>query len=68
AGMTMAQMTLRWILDFEAVSVIIPGASTPEQVRENAAVSALPPLSDELHRFLRRFYEAEVHQHIRGAY
>lgn len=28
AGMTMAQMAMRWILDHEAVSVIIPGASS----------------------------------------
>jgi aryl-alcohol dehydrogenase-like predicted oxidoreductase len=67
-GMTMAQMTQRWILDFEAVSVIIPGASTPEQARENAAVSDLPPLSDDLHAFLREFYRDGVHQHVRGAY
>ncbi len=64
----MAQMTQRWILDFEAVSVIIPGASTPEQARENATVSDLPPLSDDLHAFLRGFYRDGVHQHVRGAY
>ena len=28
-GMTLAQMALRWCLDFEAVSVLIPGAKTP---------------------------------------
>lgn len=68
AGMTMAQMTQRWILDFDAVSVIIPGASTPAQARENAAVSKLPPLSKELHVTLSEFYQNEVHSHIRGPY
>ena len=68
AGMTMAQMTQRWILDFDAVSVIIPGASTPAQARENAAVSKLPPLSKELHATLSAFYQNEVHSHIRGPY
>ena len=67
-GMTMAQMSQRWILDFEAVSVIIPGASSPEQARENAAVSTLSPLSDELHDALREFYSRDVHEHIRGPY
>ena len=67
-GMSMAQMTLRWILDFEAVSVIIPGATTPEQARENAAVSDLPPLPRELHDLLRDFYWTEVHNHVRGPY
>jgi len=67
-GMTMAQMSQRWILDFEAVSVIIPGASSPEQARENATVSTLPPLSAELHDTLREFYSRDVHEHIRGPY
>ena len=30
-GLTMAQMAQRWILDFDAVSVVIPGASRPDQ-------------------------------------
>ena len=68
AGITMAQMAMRWILDHEAVSVIIPGASSVTQARENAAVSALPPLSDELHGELARFYRGEVLPHIRGPY
>ncbi len=67
-GMTMAQMTLRWILDFEEVSVVIPGATSPGQARENAAVSDLPPLSEDLHTSLREFYNSQVHDHIRGAY
>lgn len=67
-GITMAQMTQRWILDFEAVSVIIPGASRPAQARENAGVSDLPPLSPELHATLSEFYQQEVHAHIRGPY
>jgi len=67
-GMTMAQMSQRWILDFEAVSVIIPGASSPEQAQENATVSTLPPLSTELHDTLRDFYSRDVHEYIRGPY
>ena len=68
AGMTMAQMSQRWILDFEAVSVIIPGASSPGQARENATVSSLAPLSSGLHDTLRQFYLSDVHDHIRGPY
>jgi len=67
-GLTMVQMALRWILDHDEVSVIIPGASSPEQASENAKVSDLPPLSDELHQKLSDFYKQEVHEHIRGAY
>jgi len=68
ANMTMAQMAMRWILDHEAVSVIIPGASSVAQARENAAESALPPLPGSLHEELARFYRDEVHEHIRGPY
>ena len=68
ANMTMAQIAMRWILDHEAVSVIIPGASSLAQARENAAVSALPPLPGSLREELARFYRDEVHGHIRGPY
>ena len=37
-------MALRWCLDFEAVSVIIPGASNPSQVIGNSRASSLAPL------------------------
>jgi aryl-alcohol dehydrogenase-like predicted oxidoreductase len=44
-GATLAQFALRWILSFDAVSCVIPGARRPEQVIANASASALPPLS-----------------------
>lgn len=67
-GLTMAQMALRWILDFEAVTTIIPGASKRAQVGSNISASDLPWLGDELHAQLRDFYETEVKEHIRGPY
>jgi aryl-alcohol dehydrogenase-like predicted oxidoreductase len=67
-GWTMAQMAMRWILDFDAVSVVIPGASKVEQARGNARVSDLPPLPAELHERLSRFYGERVHAAIRGPY
>jgi len=67
-GMTMAQMAMRWILDHEAVSVVIPGASSPQQVIDNARASDLPPLPTELHERLSAFYQDEVQDHIRGPY
>ena len=68
AGMTMADMAQRWILDHDAVSTVITGASKPEQAQANARVSGLPPLSRELHAKLAEFYQREVAQHIRGPY
>jgi aryl-alcohol dehydrogenase-like predicted oxidoreductase len=67
-GMTMAQMSLRWILDHDAVSVVIPGATRPEQVVSNCAVSGLEPLKDQLHGELAELYKTEIHDHIRGPY
>jgi aryl-alcohol dehydrogenase-like predicted oxidoreductase len=68
AGMALAEMSLRWCLDFPEVSAIIPGAKNPLQARANARASSLPPLSAELHAKLSAFYEQEVAPHIRGPY
>ncbi len=67
-GWTLAQMSLRWILDHPAVTVVIPGASSPAQARSNAAACALPPLSLSLHEELARFHALHVNAHIRGPY
>lgn len=66
SGMSMAQMALRWILDHDAVSVVIPGASSPEQVRGNAEASELASLSQTLAQRLAEFYDQQVREHIRG--
>lgn len=68
AGMTMTQMALRWILDHEAVSVVIPGASSPAQVRANTGSAALPPLPQQTHDKLRELYDERICMHIRGPY
>ena len=67
-GVSMVQMALRWILDHDAVSVIIPGASSPKQAETNAAVSAFKPLPGELYQELSEFYTKNVDSHIRGPY
>jgi aryl-alcohol dehydrogenase-like predicted oxidoreductase len=68
AGQTMAEWALRWCLDFEAVSVIIPGAKSPEQVRANLRSGSLAPLGAAAHAKLAEFYERQVSAHIRGPY
>jgi aryl-alcohol dehydrogenase-like predicted oxidoreductase len=66
--MTMAQFAQRWILDHQAVTTVITGASRPDQVVANAAVSDLPPLSEETHKQLTELYTTSVHDQIRGVY
>ena len=65
---SMAQLATRWILDHDAVSVVIPGAKDAQQARDNAAASALPPLSSAVHDELAKFYERQVRASIRGPY
>jgi len=67
-GLTLSQMALRWILDHEAVSVVIPGASKPQQVKMNASASDLSPLTPELHQKLKSYYKEIIENLIQGHY
>lgn len=67
-GIPLAQFALRWILDYDAVSVVIPGASSPEQVEANIQSAELPPLPAKIHADLKEFYWKHVHEHVRGPY
>jgi len=60
----MAQFALRWILMFDAISVVIPGARTAAQSRANAGASDLPPFSPETMAKLRAIYETDVKPHV----
>ncbi|MDA3960958.1 MAG: aldo/keto reductase [Planctomycetota bacterium] len=64
----LAQRAIRWILGHEAVSVVIPGASKPEQVASNVAAAALPAFSATVHEDLRSWCTSEVDPLIRGVY
>lgn len=66
AGYTMAQMALRWCLDFPAVTTIIPGARHREQALANASASDLAPLPPELRTKLREFFVNDVKPAVRG--
>ncbi len=64
-GMTMAQFAMRWILDHEAVTTIIPGASSASQVTQNARVSQLPVVDQAVHETLFAYYESDIEKYIR---
>jgi aryl-alcohol dehydrogenase-like predicted oxidoreductase len=63
-GLTMAQMALRWILMFPAVTCAIPGAKRPEQVDENASAADLPPLSAEAMSAVEGIYDREIRPRV----
>lgn len=64
----MAQWALRWCLDFDAVTVVIPGARHAAHARANAAASDLPKLDHSVHSRLAEHYRTEVRPEIRGPY
>jgi aryl-alcohol dehydrogenase-like predicted oxidoreductase len=62
---SMAQMALRWILMFDAVTCAVPGAKHPNQLEDNLRAADLPALSDETMEKIRSVYDrnlrAQVH-------
>ena len=66
AGMSLADLALRWILDQPAVSTIIAGVTRSDQLKANAAVSRMDPLEPALVEKLRDFYQEKVRPEVRG--
>ncbi len=61
-GATMAQLALRWILMFDAVTCAIPGAKRPAQVEDNCRASDLPPLSETQMTKVRELYDGKIRE------
>ena len=61
---SMAQSALRWILMFDAVSVVIPGARNAAQARSNAEAAELPPLKPEVMTELKAIYDRDIRPHV----
>ena len=57
---TLAQLALRWILEFPAVTCAIPGAKRPAQVAENIAASDLKPLPGATVKKIQSVYQREI--------
>jgi aryl-alcohol dehydrogenase-like predicted oxidoreductase len=60
AGTSLAQLALRFILSFEAVTCAIPGAKRPAQVDENVVAADAPPLDATMLASIRAVYERRV--------
>jgi len=63
-GATMAQLALRWILMFDAVSCAIPGAKRPDQAEDNVRAADLPPLSQAQMAKVRDVYDKYVRDQV----
>ena len=66
AGSTLAQLALRWILMFDAVTCAIPGARTPDQARSNAAAAELPALDQRTMDSVKQVYDTTIREHVHG--
>lgn len=62
AGASLAQMALRWILQFPAITCAIPGAKRPSQAEENVRAADLPPLDEATMAAVRQIYDAQIRQ------
>lgn len=65
-GEHLSQWAIRWILDHPEVTTVIPGASKVSQVKSNVEAAGFPPLSTETHQLLRKLYDDEIYDSIRG--
>ena len=68
SGATMAQLALRWIVMFDAVTCAIPGAKTPDQARDNTAAIDLPALDEAAMDAVRKVYDQHIREHVHGSW
>jgi aryl-alcohol dehydrogenase-like predicted oxidoreductase len=62
---SMAAQALRWILMFDAVSTVIPGASSPEQISSNLAAVSTPAFNDDkmlkIKELYKKYFKKTIH-------
>jgi aryl-alcohol dehydrogenase-like predicted oxidoreductase len=61
---SLAQVAIKWTLQHDAVSCVIPGASKKEQVLSNINADALPTLSTDDMDFVKANYEKYIKQSV----
>ncbi len=67
-GWTMAQMALRWILTFDAVTCAIPGAKNPAQLEDNVRSGTLPTLAEDRLATIRSVYDRSLRAAVHEAW
>jgi aryl-alcohol dehydrogenase-like predicted oxidoreductase len=65
-GIAISQFALRWVIDQPGVSVVIPGARNPDQVRQNAASAKLPPLGEKELAGVAEVYDRLIRPHVQA--
>lgn len=65
---SMASAALRWILDNEEITCIIPGFKNEKQVRQNLSALDEKSFSEDEKNRIKAFYEEKVKDYIKGPY
>ena len=58
------QVALRWLLDQEGVTCVLPESRSPNQVRFNVQAAELAPLSQEVHAAVADIYDRLVRPYV----
>jgi aryl-alcohol dehydrogenase-like predicted oxidoreductase len=64
AGAMLAQFALRWILMFDAVSCVIPGAKNRQQALDNVRAAQLPALGEAVLAQVRQIYDELIREQV----
>ncbi|QDP41797.1 aldo/keto reductase [Radiobacillus deserti] len=64
----MTRAALKWILEHDAISCVIPGFKTVAQIEDNLETLNEKGYSQEELTRLSDFYKESIHPHIRGVY
>lgn len=64
SNQNLVHKALQWILSFEEVSCVIPGASKVEQVKSNLEVFNAKPLTSEEMKQVKAIYEQEIKDEV----
>lgn len=62
----LAALALRWILMYDEVSVVIPGASKSSQLEANVVAGQLPPLTNEQMQSVKAIYDKYIREEVHG--
>ena len=66
-SLSMSAIGLKYILNHQTVTSVIPGSSSPEHIRNNASVTALPNLSEDILGQLQQLWlDGKVHGMYNG--
>ncbi|WP_138420116.1 aldo/keto reductase [Aquibacillus sediminis] len=65
---SMTRAALKWILEHDAVSTVIPGFKNVKQVEDNLQAIDVKGYSQAEMERIAQFYQEQVHDHIRGVY